>query len=109
MDLVEQARQLAPDVKKGYPALYILRLASGALYVGSTLNLPQRMADHVAGIACKTTHDDRPQALPLVEPHPTYSAAREREAQIKHWSRAKKEALAGDDMESLRRLSKSRE
>jgi predicted GIY-YIG superfamily endonuclease len=109
MDLVEQARQIAPNLSKGAPALYILRLTSGALYIGSTLNLPQRMTDHIAGIACKTTRDDRPQSLLLVEPHPTYSAARKREAQIKRWSRAKKEAIVVHDLESLRHLSISRE
>jgi len=107
MDLVEQAHLMAPSLVKGTPSIYILRLASGALYIGSTLNLPQRMADHIAGIACKTTRNDRPQLLFLVEPHPTFSAARKREAQIKRWSRAKKEALMHGDAPKLRELSKS--
>jgi putative endonuclease len=109
MDLVEQARQIAPNHSKGAPAVYILRLVSGALYIGSTLNLPQRMADHIAGIGCKTTRGDWPESLLFVEPHPTFSTARKREAQITRWSRAKKSALSGNDLEILRRLSKSRE
>ncbi len=109
MDLVEQARQIAPTVTESNAVVYILRLASGAFYVGSTLNLPQRMADHVAGIGCKTTRNDPPLLLLLVEPHPTFSAARKREAQIKRWSRAKKEAFVTRDMEALKQLSKSRE
>jgi putative endonuclease len=67
------------------------------------------MADHTAGIGCKTTRDDKPQRMLLAEPHPTLSAARKREAQIKRWSRAKKEAFVTRDMGALKRLSKSRE
>jgi predicted GIY-YIG superfamily endonuclease len=108
MDFVEQARRIAPNLSKGSAAVYILRLVSGALYIGSTLDLPQRMADPIAGIGCKTTHDDRPQSLLLVEPHPTFSAARKREAQINRWTRAWMGAIARHDLESLRLLSKSR-
>jgi putative endonuclease len=39
---------------------------------------------------------------------PAFSDARRREAQIKRWSRAKKEALVAGDMVKLRNLSKSR-
>jgi putative endonuclease len=39
---------------------------------------------------------------------PTFSDARKREAQIKRWSRAKKEALVAGDMVKLRNLSKSK-
>jgi len=39
---------------------------------------------------------------------PTFSDARKREAQIKRWTRAKKEALVTGDMVKLRNLSKSR-
>ena len=110
MNLVEQARQIFPDDKgEKITAVYILRLASGILYVGSTTDLLQRMADHIAGIACKTTWDDKPVALVYVEPQPTFSLARRREAQIKRWSRAKKLALISNDMETLPRLAKSRD
>jgi putative endonuclease len=66
------------------------------------------MADHIAAIGCKTTRDDRPQSLLLVESHPTFSAARKREAQIKRWTRAKKEAFVAGDIQTLKRLSESR-
>jgi predicted GIY-YIG superfamily endonuclease len=39
---------------------------------------------------------------------PTFSDARKREAQIKRWTRAKKEALVSGDLAKLRELSKSR-
>ena len=50
-----RAPGMAPHVPKGVPSVYLLRLASGAFYIGSTLNLSERMADHIAGIGCKTT------------------------------------------------------
>ena len=108
MNLVDQAHQMVQSLSKDNPAaVYILRLASGILYVGSTESLFQRMADHMDGIACKTTRDDKPLALIYAEPQPTFPLARKREAQIKRWSRAKKLALAGGDIKALQRLSKS--
>jgi hypothetical protein len=43
------------------------------------------------------------------EAYPTFTAARRREAQLKRWSRAKKEALLRGDLVTLRALSQSRE
>lgn len=88
---------------------YILRLRSGALYPGATKNLEDRYKAHIAGNACRTTKLDPPMKLVFSEPHPTFSEARKREAQIKRWTRAKKEALAAGDMNKLRQLSKSRQ
>jgi putative endonuclease len=87
---------------------YILRLESGQLYIGSTTNLDHRFADHTAGRACRTTKLDPPLKLVYSESLSTFSDARKREAQIKRWSRAKKEALASGDMIKLRNLSKPR-
>jgi putative endonuclease len=87
---------------------YILRLQSGQLYIGSTNNLDHRFAEHAAGRACRTTKLDPPLKLVYSESLPTFSDARKREAQIKRWSRAKKEALVVGDMDRLRELSKSR-
>jgi putative endonuclease len=47
--------------------------------------------------------------LVFSESYPTFSEARKREAQIKRWTRAKKEALVAGDMNKLRQLSKSRQ
>jgi len=87
---------------------YILRLKSGQLYIGSTTDLKQRYQDHVNGQACRTTKLDPPVKVVYSESLTTFSAARKREAQIKRWSRAKKEALVAGDMVKLRNLSKSR-
>ncbi len=87
---------------------YILRLKSGQLYIGSTTNLDRRFAEHAAGQACRTTKLDPSLKLVYSESFPTFSDARKREAQIKRWTRAKKEALVTGDMVKLRNLSKSR-
>ena len=89
--------------------LYILKLRSRALYIGSTTNLDQRYRDHCAGKACRTTKLDPPVVLVYSEGFETNVEARRREAQVKRWSRAKEEALVSGDMVTLRELSKSRE
>jgi putative endonuclease len=88
--------------------LYILRLESDALYVGATKNLEQRWSEHRSGRACRTTACDRPRAIAYVESHASFAAARRREAQIKRWTRGKKEALVRGDSNSLRALSRRR-
>jgi predicted GIY-YIG superfamily endonuclease len=49
-----------------------------------------------------------PLKLVYSESFPTFSEARKREAQIKRWTRAKKEALVAGNMSELPNLSKSR-
>ena len=87
---------------------YILRLQSGALYIGATKNLEDRYEKHRTGSAGRTTSLDPPVSLVYSEEHESFSNARKREAQVKHWTRAKKEALVAGDKEKLRVLSKSR-
>ena len=89
-------------------SLYILRLKSGNLYIGATTNLKQRYQDHLNGQACRTTKLDPPLKIVYSESLPTFSDARKREAQIKRWSRAKKEALVAGDLVGLRNLSRSK-
>ena len=85
---------------------YILRLKSGALYVGATTDLNQRYKDHCCGKACRTTSLDPPVAVIYSEELETFSGARRREAQVKRWSREKREALACGDLETLHLLAK---
>ena len=87
--------------------LYILRLKSDQLYIGSTTNLDQRYKDHCSGKACRTTQLDPPRELLYSEQLDSFSDARKREAQVKRWSRAKKEALVCGDMDTLKALAKS--
>jgi hypothetical protein len=49
---------------------YILRLRSGALYVGATTDIDQRYADHGSGRACRSTRLDPPVALIYAEELP---------------------------------------
>ena len=88
--------------------LYILRLKSGQLYIGSTTDLEQCYKDHCSGKACRTTKFDTPVALIYSEKLDTFSEARKREAQIKRWTRSKKAALAAGELEQLSVLSKPR-
>jgi putative endonuclease len=84
---------------------YILRLRSGALYIGATTDLDQRYQDHCSGKACRTTKLDPPVGLVYSEELDTYSDARRREGQIKRWSRAKKEALVSGTLSRLKALA----
>ena len=87
---------------------YVLRLKSGQLYIGSTTDLDQRYKDHCFGKACRTTQLDPPIKLLYSEELDSFSDARKREAQVKKWSRAKKEALISGEFDTLKRLSKPR-
>ena len=100
---------MAPSLSRGTCVVYFLRLQSGILYVGASVDLEQRLGDHVSSQACRTTAPDVPRALLRVEIYPTFSEARQREAQLKRWSRPKKEALVRDDFDHLRKLSRSRD
>ena len=88
---------------------YLLRLRSGVLYAGATPQLANRYDAHCLGRACRTTQLDPPVALVYSEELETLAEARRREAQVKKWTRAKKEALLRGDAEALRRLSVSRD
>lgn len=89
--------------------LYILRLKSGNLHIGATTDLHQRCREHFEGKACRTTKNDPPVAVVHSEEFANNQEARRREAQLKRWTRAKKEALVSGEMEKLKELSKSRE
>jgi putative endonuclease len=87
---------------------YILRLKSGQLYIGSTTDLDGRIEEHKSGCACRTTKVDPAIGLVYSEIYDTFVEARRRESQVKHWSRAKKEALVSGELAKLREFSKSR-
>ena len=73
------------------------------------MDLAQRLDDHYSGQACRTTQIDRPSAVLRIETCVTFSEARRREAQLKRWSQAKKEALIWGKLGLLHTLSKSRD
>ena len=105
--LVAEARRMAPSLSRGMAVVYFLRLRSGIIYIGASVDLEQRLDNHISGQACRTTGFDQPVAVLRVELCTTFTEARAREAQLKRWSRPKKEALIHGDFESLRTLSRS--
>lgn len=73
--------------------VYIVRCCDGTLYTGITTNLNRRIKDHNQGKGSKYTASRRPVNMVYSEPHPTRSSALKREAQIKGWTRHKKNCL----------------
>ncbi len=86
--------------------VYILRCADATYYVGSTTDVAARVAAHNAGRGARFTACRRPVVLVHAEPFDTMDEARQREIQIKKWSRAKKDALIAGDPQALHRLSR---
>ena len=90
---------------RGY--MYILKCKDGSYYVGSTDNLPLRIAEHNIGEGAEFTKDRRPLQLVYYEECMSIKSAFEREQQIKGWSRKKKEALIKGNTNTLKLLSKN--
>jgi predicted GIY-YIG superfamily endonuclease len=86
------------------PFVYILRCADESYYVGNTNDLRTRPSEHQAGVGADYTSVRSPVEMVYAEEHATVRSAREREIQLKHWSRSKKEALITQDLKSLKRL-----
>jgi putative endonuclease len=74
--------------------VYLLRCGDGSLYCGWTIDVPQRVAAHVAGRASRYTRSRPPVALAAAWEVPSRSHARRLEARIKQLDRAGKLALA---------------
>ena len=72
--------------------VYILRQANGQYYVGSTINLQNRINEHNEG-KDRTTKRFLPVELVYYEEYPTQEEAWNREKQLHGWSRVKKEKL----------------
>jgi predicted GIY-YIG superfamily endonuclease len=84
--------------------VYILRCSDGTLYTGSTNDLAAREATHNEGRGAKYTAGRLPVRVVYSESYESRSAAQRREAQLKGWPRAKKEALLAGDHSLLRHL-----
>jgi predicted GIY-YIG superfamily endonuclease len=78
--------------------VYIVRCADGSLYTGLARDPQQRVAVHNAGRGAKYTSSRRPVALVYQEAVKSLSDALKREAQIKNWRRARKDALIAGDL-----------
>lgn len=80
---------------------YILRCAGGTYYTGHTDDLDRRIGEHQTGGFCDFTRRRRPVSLAWAEAFGTREEALSAELVVKKWSRAKKEALMGQDWANL--------
>ena len=84
--------------------VYIIECKDKSLYTGITNDLERRFNEHKSGIGGHYTGSKRVLKIVYTEKHPNRSSALKREAQIKCWTRAKKEALISGDKELLKKL-----
>jgi putative endonuclease len=95
--------------------MYILRCADGSFYVGSTIDLERRVAQHNPGSfaqhnlgeGARYTARRRPVELVYVEEHSRIDDAFAREKQVQNWGRAKRIALIEGRFDDLPGLSTS--
>jgi putative endonuclease len=73
---------------------YMVRCADGSFYVGISSNVEERIKRHNWGVGPDYTAKRRPVVLIWSEGFGTSDAARQREKEIKGWSRTKKFELA---------------
>lgn len=88
--------------------VYILKCSDGTYYTGHTDDLDRRIAEHQSGAFEGYTHDRRPVELMWSETFQTRTDALEREAQVKDWSRKKKEGLFRGDWSTISTAAGSR-
>lgn len=72
---------------------YIVRCVDQSLYVGISTNVTERIKRHNDGCGAAYTRSHRPVVLVWTEAAASESTARKREAEIKGWTKAKKENL----------------
>jgi len=75
--------------------VYMIVCKDGSYYIGSSNDVERRFKDHLSGKGGRYTRSHKPQKLVYKEELTTKSEALKREAQLKKWTRAKKEALIG--------------
>jgi len=97
-----------PDqIERARAYMYILECGDRSFYTGSTRDLQRRLEQHRNGDGAKHTRVRMPVKLVYYECFDRIDKAFDREHQLKGWSRSKKLALIGNDMERLRRLASS--
>ena len=90
------------------PYVYMLRCSDQSYYVGSTVNLELRLAQHHSGDGAAYTRRRRPVELAWAAEFERIDDAFFREKQVQGWSRAKREALIKGNYAALPGLSVSR-
>jgi len=71
----------------------MVRCRDDSLYSGITVELENRLKEHNEGTGAKYTSARRPVTLVYCERYVNVSEVRKREAQVKRWSKTKKERL----------------
>jgi putative endonuclease len=84
--------------------VYMLRCADGTLYTGSTNDVTAREVVHNSGRGARYTASRRPVRVVYCAGLESRSAAQKREAQLKRWTRAQKEALIAGNTTLLKKL-----
>ena len=89
--------------------VYILECENDFLYTGVTQDIYKRFQEHFVGAGAYFTGYRNPKRIAYFEPLETEVLAKQRESQIKSWSRSKKQALIQGDLQRLQQLSVSRD
>ena len=86
--------------------VYILRTSSNTLYIGQTNNLEKRLKEHKSKSIKSAKYIRYFKSFSLVysEKYQTRKEAMQREAQLKSWSRSKKDALICGDKKLIKIL-----
>jgi putative endonuclease len=87
--------------------MYILRCSDDSYYVGSTIDLERRFAQHAFGEGAAYTRGRLPVTLVFAQEFSRIDEAYAREKQVQGWSRKKREALIAQNFDSLPDLSGS--
>jgi len=88
--------------------VYIAELGDTRLFVGVMISPNRRTLEHQDGRSSRTTRIFGLKRMLYLEPQPNLLSARQREKQLKGWSRAKKLALASGNLRALKELSRSK-
>ncbi|MEO8494817.1 MAG: GIY-YIG nuclease family protein [Planctomycetota bacterium] len=75
---------------------YLLRCSDDSLYAGICVDLEQRVETHQTGKGAKYTRSRLPVRLVFHEQHCSKGDALRREAQVKKWTKPRKERLVSD-------------
>ena len=82
--------------------VYILRCGNGDLYTGVTNDLERRLEQHQSGRGGWFTKTTQPVELLYHEVYDSEDTAKNRETQLKGWSRRKKFALIAGNRQALK-------
>ncbi len=70
--------------------VYIIECNDSTYYTGLTWNVSNRFEQHISKLGSRYTREHGVKRIAYVEEHDNLEVARNRELQIKDWSRAKK-------------------